>query len=303
MIQLLVHDLKSPLNTILGFAEMSTDQTTGRYITSAGQKMLNLVLTLLEVSKFESDTLKLFLTRANFYDLLTSAREQIVLELEIKKIKFDYNGPLINVKADKQLIYRVLVNLLTNAVKYTPPGGRVEVKVEVTDGRAFISVSDTGPGIAAEHLPNIFDRFYNYNAKNLGRTPSTGLGLHFCKLAVEAHGGSIKVDSRPGEGTTFTFDLEAVGFSEAQPAAASSSCAEHSLDDDARALLAPFVKKMHEMQIFETTRILAVLDQIPAERPEIKRWKTEVANAVFSCNAKDYMQMMDAVLNLEPDPL
>ncbi len=292
MTQLVVHDLKSPLNVVLGFAEMSSDETTKRYVSAAGQKMLTLVLTLLDVSKFESDSLKPHLTNVALGDMIASAREHIFLELETKQIRFETTGPNVVVRADKQLLYRILVNLFTNAVKYTPPGGKITVDVEVEGERVGVSVSDTGPGIPEEFLPQLFDRFTT-GGKNLGRTPSTGLGLYFCKLAVEAHGGKIRALSRVGEGTTFTFDLELVSVNEKAMVDAEKTMGEKPpLSPEIVKTLEPFLEKLMRMEVYETTQILAVVDEIPPDGAEIERWKSEVRNAVFNCNAEAYTRLV-----------
>ena len=104
---------------------------------------------------------------------------------------------------------QLLMNLLTNAVKYTPPGGNVWVQSTTQDGQVVLTVRDTGIGIAPGDLPHIFDRFWRADAarSRTGDRPGTGLGLAICRWITEAHGGSIGAQSRPGRGTTFTVTL------------------------------------------------------------------------------------------------
>jgi signal transduction histidine kinase len=106
-------------------------------------------------------------------------------------------------------IRQLFMNLLTNAIKYTPSGGAVEITSERLDGTVVVSVQDTGIGIAAGDLPHIFDRFWRVDQarSRTGQRPGAGLGLAICKWIAEAHGGSIAVQSRPGRGTTFTVVL------------------------------------------------------------------------------------------------
>jgi signal transduction histidine kinase len=108
---------------------------------------------------------------------------------------------------DPTKITRVVENLLDNALKYSPSQGHLQVRVETRDGEALVSVHDEGPGIPPEMHQRIFERFGQAEAVHEGRRMSFGLGLAFAKLAVEAHGGRIWVESAPGQGSTFTFAL------------------------------------------------------------------------------------------------
>lgn len=110
---------------------------------------------------------------------------------------------------DRQLIRRVLVNLLHNAAKFTPGGGKVTVTASIRDEprELWLSVADTGPGIPEAHREMIFDKFAQASHRAAAEYPSTGLGLTFCKLVAEAHGGRIWVESEEGKGSTFTLAL------------------------------------------------------------------------------------------------
>jgi len=110
------------------------------------------------------------------------------------------------VEGDERRIRQVIFNLLSNAVKFTPPGGRVELKSAPLDGEVLVSVTDTGPGIAAEDQERIFEEFQQTEA-GAGQREGTGLGLALSKRLVELHGGRIWVDSEPGEGSAFVFTL------------------------------------------------------------------------------------------------
>jgi two-component system sensor histidine kinase BaeS len=111
--------------------------------------------------------------------------------------------------ADADGVSQIVVNLLTNAVKYSRPGDKIRVATHRENGCAMISVSDTGPGIAAEHLPRLFDRFYRADASRNRTTGGAGLGLAICKSIAEAHGGKITVESTPDAGSSFTLRIPA----------------------------------------------------------------------------------------------
>jgi len=114
-------------------------------------------------------------------------------------------------RGDPGRVRQLLMNLLTNAVKYTPPDGRVTIRASMRDRKLTVSVSDTGIGIAPGDLPYIFDRFWRADLarSRTGDRPGAGLGLAISRWIAEAHGGTIEVQSRPGRGTTFTVTLPA----------------------------------------------------------------------------------------------
>jgi signal transduction histidine kinase len=114
---------------------------------------------------------------------------------------------LSTVSGDEEKLRRTLVNLLGNAVKFTPRGGAVQVSTAALDGGVRVAIHDTGPGIPRESFALIFEKFGQVGARKDGQMPSTGLGLTFCKMVVEAHGGRIWVESEVGQGSTFSFTL------------------------------------------------------------------------------------------------
>ena len=109
--------------------------------------------------------------------------------------------------ADAERVHQVLFNLLDNAVRFTPPGGRVTVRASTRNGSVDVAVADTGPGIASEHLPRVFERFYRVDPGRSRDEGGTGIGLAIARSVVEAHGGRIWAESQPGKGSVFTFEL------------------------------------------------------------------------------------------------
>jgi heavy metal sensor kinase len=119
-------------------------------------------------------------------------------------------GDPVLVRGDHGLLRQLLLNLVGNAMRYTPPGGKISIVTAAVNGRARLAVSDTGQGIPAEHLPHIFDRFYRADKARSRSEGGSGLGLAICKQVAELHGGEIEVESRVGQGSTFTFSLPLV---------------------------------------------------------------------------------------------
>jgi two-component system phosphate regulon sensor histidine kinase PhoR len=169
-----------------------------------------MVNSLLDVVRIEAGALKPDLAPISPRELVLASVQQLTplakaggLDLVV-----DLPDDLPAIVADDDLVCRVLVNLIHNAIKFTPPGGRIAVQVALEGpARVEFSVRDTGDGIAPEECETIFDRFAQAKSRAGKGHASAGLGLTFCRLAVEAHGGTIWVESTPGDGSCFRFRL------------------------------------------------------------------------------------------------
>ena len=174
--------------------------------------MYNLVMNMLDLNRYEEDTLTPHLAECNLNQLISGAVEQVQLFIERKELTLQNNIPDdIYVQADENLITRVFVNLLTNAIKHSKKNMPVVLSFErqiQKQGHIFIeiSVTDYGTGISEEHKNKIFDRYYG-DHQNSQQLNATGLGLAFCKMAVETHNGTIDVESEKGEYARFYFTL------------------------------------------------------------------------------------------------
>lgn len=221
---MIVHDLRSPLTSVLAGVSLIRDRLPQEQQTPlikqsldvairSSNKMLDLVNTLLDLSRMESGELVLkrapldlnHLVNEVLSDLTPLANDQGVLLIN------DVQAGLPALPADREKLSRVLTNLLDNALKFSPPGGQVSVRaslIRADDNRTVVqcTVLDTGPGIPEEYLSRIFDRFVQVEGRK-GRRQGTGLGLAFCKMAIEAHGGRLWAANRPEGGSAFSFIL------------------------------------------------------------------------------------------------
>lgn len=226
---MIVHDLRTPLTVIIGALE-TLAQTAGEQDAAFQQEMvdmglsgarslLGLVNSLLDISRLESGEMPLDKAALSVEELIRAALcqvERLARQNNIE-IRLELDPLLAAVWADKEKIERVLVNLLGNALKFTPQGGSITLSAcdDSPHGWVLISVTDTGEGIPPEYLERVFGKFEQVADRKAGRKMSTGLGLTFCKLAIEAHGGKIWVESpafSPGaddghRGSRFTFTL------------------------------------------------------------------------------------------------
>jgi two-component system sensor histidine kinase/response regulator len=215
LVHMIVHDLRSPLAVTMGNLDLF-DMTDNQTVTEEGadslkqvrlstQRLLGMVNSLLDVNKMEAGQLNLCLKPC---DLEALGRDSLEAQKSILgRRSVELVGPpqTVNVVADQDLISRVLQNLVANAIKYAPDGSLIRLVIENADATVRVSISDSGCGIAPEHHARIFCKFGQ--VKRGGARVGTGLGLTFCKLAVEAHGGRIGVASQVGEGSTFWFEI------------------------------------------------------------------------------------------------
>jgi heavy metal sensor kinase len=214
------HELRTPITAIRGQLEVAlfTAKSTEQYREAIFNaltdidRLSQIVRALLLLSQAESGQLVLQKSRLDMRAVVKDLTEQYQIPAEAAGVQLTARlGEECLVEGDRVQIERMITNLLSNAIKFTPEGGRVTVAVHSTDGRAEIVVEDSGRGIATEHLPHIFDRFYRVPTSGAAPSPEQGLGLglSFVAWIVKAHKGTIEVESTPGRGTRFTIKLPA----------------------------------------------------------------------------------------------
>jgi signal transduction histidine kinase/CheY-like chemotaxis protein len=213
MLAVVSHDLKDPLNSLVMGCEMlhdsATDPATRRRIEimrRSARRMDHLIHDLLDLASLDRGTFSIHRVPCAVDVLVDDVLETfapLAAEKEIELVRH-VQPELPQLPCDRERVHQVLSNLLSNALKFTPKTGRVALTVEASQGQITFTVADSGPGIPAEQLAYVFDRFWqaNRNAR-LG----TGLGLSIAKGIVDAHGGTISVQSMPGAGSTFEFTL------------------------------------------------------------------------------------------------
>ena len=207
------HEFRTPLTLILGPAEQIEAQTVeGKTRESAhiiwrnARKLNRLVNQLLDLTKIEAGSMKLQARRQNVIPLLEDIISSFTSYAESKKISLELRAEkdALALYLDRDKFEKIMSNLLSNALKFTPRGGRVEVKVVNGEWEVWISVTDAGIGIPKNELEKIFDRFYQVDSSPYREFEGTGIGLSLTKELVELHGGIITVESEEGRGSTFT---------------------------------------------------------------------------------------------------
>jgi len=215
MVHMLVHDLRNPLSSMISGLEAASSpdfaQESASFLdlaSSSARSLLHMVNDILDVSKADAGRLALEPAALDARELIELACGMVgdLAGYAGVKVEIDADRDLPRLEADREKLRRVLVNLISNAIQHTPRNGRVTVSAHVESDRMIFAVADTGCGIPAGAFSQIFEKFGKSTVRTCGRV-STGLGLHFCKMAIEAHGGQIALESEIGKGTTFRFDV------------------------------------------------------------------------------------------------
>ena len=216
---MLAHDMRTPLAAAAGYLDMLSEATDAPPPTSPSgvclqrsrecvRKTLEMIQGMLDVSRLEAQRLPLQRSGCDVRECVRRGVEALGAPPAGVSLSVNLPEQPVAAEVDGEVVRRVVSNLVGNAYKFTPPGGRITVAVVLPrSGWAQVTVTDTGPGIAPQYHRRIFAKFGHVQAPGHARLPSTGLGLAFCKLAIEAHGGRIGIDSTPGTGSRFWFEL------------------------------------------------------------------------------------------------
>jgi signal transduction histidine kinase len=215
MVTDVAHELRTPLSNIRGYLEALQDgviEPERRIVDSLYEETVllsHLVDDLQELALAEAGQIRLERRRVVLADIVDRALEVVRPQAAAKGIALqaDVPGGLPHIEMDARRVGQVLGNLLSNALTHTPAGGEIVVAARAKESEVEVSVGDTGEGIAPEHLPYVFERFYRVDRSRARATGGAGLGLAIARQLVEAHGGRIRVESEAGRGTRFTFSL------------------------------------------------------------------------------------------------
>lgn len=211
--RMISHDLRTPLGVILAQAKLlgrrnegaAAVRARGETIAASAQRMAAMLNDLVDSTLLEAGKLRLELAPVDIPDMLRELRARLAAPFHGERIQVEAAPGLPKVTADPNRIERVLVNLLTNALKYSAPGSAVVARARAEDPFLVVEVEDSGQGIAPEDLPRLFERYFR--ALGSSRLEGVGLGLYTARMLVEAHGGSIEAVSVQGKGSVFRVKL------------------------------------------------------------------------------------------------
>jgi PAS domain S-box-containing protein len=220
VVAMVTHDLRTPLATIQNFLEFledgfygSVNEKGAKYLVLAqrnSDRMISLINDLLDIEKIKSGMMEIDLIELPLGKSFDLCRELQTSYADQLGVKLDFHPTNLIVNADEDRLARVLSNLVSNALKYSPRGGTVSIWAERQGKMAYIVVQDQGPGVPANMLESVFDRFQQVRGHGPKTKGGSGLGLAICKAIVELHGGKIWLKSEEGKGSAFTFSLPLV---------------------------------------------------------------------------------------------
>lgn len=219
-LRMMSHDLRTPLARIQGMANVvlsdatplsDTQRRAVETIYRSSEELADFIGSILNLGRIESKEIKLQLKSRDINSLLRDVirKSEFLARKRGLEIRTEFE-PMFSFKIDDDLIRQVFTNLLENAIKYSPEGGKILITTEELDGRAIIQVADQGVGIAQEDLPHVFDKFYRSQGAKKSEISGSGLGLYLVKYFIELHKGRVEVESQPGKGSTFTVVLPMV---------------------------------------------------------------------------------------------
>jgi signal transduction histidine kinase/CheY-like chemotaxis protein len=216
---MIVHDLRAPLTAIMSSAAIIEDGLVGPVtdeqknwllkISTGSRSLLNLINDFLDLSKIEAGRLELIRAEVDLEQLIQASLEDYMVLAREKKIslKGRFEKPLSRINVDAARLGQVFTNLISNAIKFTGEGGTIELGAAQNDGETTVWVKDSGVGIPAHEIGDLFEKYRQTQSGKTSKHTGTGLGLVICKMIVESHGGKIWAESQEGKGTTFFFNL------------------------------------------------------------------------------------------------
>lgn len=302
MTHFLVHDLKNALNTIVNIEPGSIEPGGIVMIKNSGRRMLNLVLNLLDIGKFENNRMDLDLKASSVNTLISNACLQMQYQAVIRSVRFSADTLTdYQIVSDPRILERVLINLLDNAIRYSEMGTTIEITKEVvSSARLCIAVKDHGRGIPADLLSRLFTKYTTGEMIQVGASRSFGLGLTFCKWAMEAQQGDISITSEEGKGTTVTILIPLAVNQDSVVAPDNLSVMPDSgdpgviLTPEEVLQLKPYCERLKSQGVHQITDIKDILNEIGQDHsPGVAAWKRMVLGALNDCNQIRYNKLMN----------
>ena len=307
MTGMVIHDLKNPLSSIIGLSNHKYSERNLLLINQSGKQMLNLVLDILDIQKFENTQIDLNCESIVLQEVISLATTNISGSIQEKNLDIQLKGQLgSSVYVDVSLIERVFANILGNAIKFSDNNAKILIYCEDLPDDQFVKVSitDFGPGIEAEKIAKVFLKFSQINSRKSGSMRSTGLGLAFCKMVIQSHHCEIGVESELDQSTTFWFTLRKSILPENvqnSGLANSSSSHQFSFTLQDMAYLETYLVQMKALKYYEIGKLIPILSAIDQGfSVNIEKWKTEMENAVYANNELIFNKLLNT--SMLPNP-
>jgi len=291
----LVHDLKNPLSQVL-------INTKNQNVRAAAGKMLRLITNMLDVEKYENTGFMLNKELHSLRNILAEVINGQEISLKEKNLELHLHFTDYKIMADREVMIRVFDNLLSNAIRYSPLNRSIDVKAEPSgDEMLRLCMKNYGEQIPGDALPFIFDKYRHFGKTDSGALRSTGLGLTFCKMAIEAHGGEIGAHNNPDEGCSFCFTIQHTSQSvEAEETINTDRNFKHrlKLTETDYAVLKEVVKQIKDFKIFEISRFHEVLDPLKETAgTSVNEWISLLFSAINIQNIDEYKRLIKLAEN------
>lgn len=288
--QLLLHDLKNPLSLIINHEIMPK-----KLLGLAATQMMNIITNIIDVQNYENAEMRLDIKDVQVLEILDEAFSQVELSLNEKKLNY-YNNIKegLMVYADGKILERIFVNLLMNAIKFTPVNGDISINAEKEQDKVKISIIDTGSEIPEDIQNLVFDKFGLVMAKKSDAGRSGNLGLSFCKLALEAHDEIIRISCDEKQTIFwFTLKLSSVANDVEKKQVFKSHRPEIVLSEESKSLLKQYIKELKSIEVYEFSAIRNIIKQIENfENSDIKTWINDLKQAVKSGDEEIYNNLI-----------
>jgi signal transduction histidine kinase len=280
----LVHDLKNPLSQVL----MNTSNQNVRH---AAGKMLRLVSNMLDIEKYETAEFDLYKEQHSLREIVEDVKNGQEINLKEKNLKVSLLFDDYLIMVDNEIIMRVFDNLLANAIRFSPLNSNIEFLAnKLVDNSINISIKNQGEPVSDAALPYIFDKYRHFGKTDSSSHCSTGLGLTFCKMAIEAHGQKIRVQNVE-DGVVFTFSLQG-SVSVLQAPGKENENPGITLTEKEKNLLKAYFSRLEKMEVNQVSDILQVLDEISEQSTNISILKQQIRDAAFAANAGLFRQII-----------
>jgi len=290
LMAMIVHDLKNPLNTII-------NQSKNVLVSESATQMLNMVNNILDLQKYENVQMPTKKENCNLDTIIENALFNTRYLTEEKNISIKSNiSHEYQVFTDPELTERICTNLVTNAIKYSPLNGIIIIDAKPNENSTLkVSVIDNGPGITDNVKHLVFEKYTQLISRNSGHARPTGLGLTFCKMAVEALGGEIGLETEVGKGTSFWFTIQLVSEFQRDIKEIEIQPAEiESFTKEALILLKPFIAQLKVLQVYEISDIQKILNEIKTlDIKGTESWIKALENSVYSVNESEFFKLLD----------
>lgn len=303
-ISMLVHDLKNPLNALTNIEEFQDDETRIAIVKQTSHEMLHLVLNMLDISRADHQKFNLQKIDLSLIEVMNRAIDDTRFLSKQKniKIKLGYNKNYF-VLADYSMLLRVLINLLTNAIKFSNHEDYINIDIDESKNKqVLISIKDNGPGINIKDQEIIFEKYKQIKKENSGNIHSTGLGLAFCKLAIEAHGWDIGLNSAEGFGAEFWIKISDFTIRKNMspppiPKYKEISNNNLSISKEDFEKVVPYLYQLQKLQVYAVSDVKKIIEGIKhLGIKELQEWTEQILTSVQTYDENKYVFLVHSIL-------